>query len=381
MRPEFGPVGAARLKVAAAVVGLLVASLVGAVAVGVLGAPAVEDVQNRFGDVTDETTVIHTDLVVHNPNPIGVRLGDTRIDYTVRMNGVPMAEGGGVGLDIRAGNSTQRFTTEMDNDRIPPWWRSHVNGGERTVVTINATVRTSVLGERRFDLAQEREIETDIIGEFNSEETRPVEAEDPPPTTSNPILYVNRTAADWGRATERRTPIDMEFVVFNPHLEPYVVTELGYEITMNDVRVGEGRSRDTYVIPGGGTETLEATTSIRNDRLDEWWVTHLRNDQVTDLRIDFYALVELPTGNTVRVPLEELTYEETIETDVFGTKNATGTGGDRTPTPEADATPGPTATPTDGNEGDDGGDDGDGGVPGTPTPTPTPTDGDGGIDL
>ena len=34
----------------------------------------------------------------------------------------------------------------------------------------------------------------------------------------------------------------MAFVVYNPTLEPYVITELGYEITMNDVAVGEGRN-------------------------------------------------------------------------------------------------------------------------------------------
>ena len=358
MTTDRGLLGVANLKVAAAVVGVLVASLVGAFALGAVGAPSVVGVENRFGNVTDETTVIHTDLVVHNPNPIGVQLGDTEIDYTVRMNDVPMAEGGGVGLDVDTGNSTQAFTSEMNNTRIPPWWKSHVNNGERTVVSINATVETSVLGNREFDVTQQREIETDLIGQFNSNETRPVEAENPPPTASNPILYVNRTGAAWGQATERETPIDMEFEVYNPQVEPYVVTEVGYEITMNDVQVGEGRSEDSYVIPGGGTETLETRTLMQNQRLDDWWVPHLRNDQVTDLRIEFYALVEPPTGNTVRVPLDELTYEETIETDIFGTKNQTNGGGEpgenadgdgdtATPTPTDDETPTPSdSTPT-----------------------------------
>ena len=371
MTTDRGQLGVVNLKVAAAVVGVLVASLVGAFALGAIGAPSVVGVENRFGNVTDQTTVVHTDLVVDNPNPIGVQLGDTEINYTVRMNEVPMATGGGVGLDIETGNSTQEFTTRMDNEQIPPWWRSHVNNGERTVVSINATVRTSVLGEREFDVTQQREIETDVIGQFNSNETRPVEAENPPPTASNPLLYVNRTAADWGRATERETPIDMQFEVYNPQVEPYVITEVGYEITMNEVQVGEGRSEDTYVIPSGGTETLETRTLMQNQRLDEWWVTHLRNDQVTDLRIEFYALVELPTGNTIRVPLDELTYEETIETDIFGTKNQTAPddpNGSATPTPTDDGTDS-TATPTSTDGGSD------------PTPTPTGTEDDGDIDL
>ena len=341
---------ARRLKIAGAVVGVLVASLAGAFALGVLGTPTVEAVDNRFGEVDDETTVVLTDLVVNNPNPVGVQRGSTTINYTVRMNDVPMAVGGREGLAVGSGNSTLAFTTRMDNEQIPAWWVTHVNGDERTVVTINATVRASLLGQRQFDITQEKEVETNIIGQFNSEETRPVEADSPPPGVENPVLYVNRTSAAWGEATAERTPIDMEFVAYNPKTAPFTVTELGYEITMNGVAVGEGRTDEPTTIPPGGTKTIRTETAIRNENLDDWWVTHLRNDQVTDLRIEFYAVVSsdlLPRD--VRVPLDELTYERTIETDIFGNKNAS-TGG---PTPDDDGTP--TATPT-------------------PTPTPEPVD-------
>ena len=197
-----GVVSARRLKIAGAAVGVLVVSIVGAFAFGVLGAPAVEEVDNRFGEASNETTVVYTDLVVNNPNPIGVQLGDTTINYTVRMNDVPMAVGGREGLNIEEGNSTQEFTTRMDNEQIPPWW-----------------------------------------------------------------------------------------------------------------------------------------------------VTHLRNDQVTNLRIEFYAVVSTDQlAQDVRIPLDRLTYEETIETDIFGNKNAT-----------ADDRPGPTPTPSNGEPA------------ATPTSTPTPT--------
>ncbi len=368
-------VTAGRLKVAGAVVGVLVASLVGAVALGVLGTPAVEAVDNRFGEVDNETTVIDTDLVVDNPNPVGVQLGNTTINYTVRMNDVAMAVGGREGLGVEPGNSTLEFTTRMDNERIPTWWVTHVNGDERTVVTINATVRTSLLGERQFDITQEQEVETDIIGQFNSDETRPVEADDPPPGVRNPILYVNRTSASWGEATAETTPIDMEFLVYNPKTVPFTVTELGYEITMNGVAVGEGRTEEATAIPPGGTETIRTETLIRNGNLDDWWVTHLRNDQVTDLRIEFYAVVSgelLPQD--VRVPLDELTYERTIETDIFGNKNASTDRDETTPTPADDgtATPEPTPTPTPTPEPAD---PVDGPVDdGTPTATPEPVD-------
>jgi LEA14-like dessication related protein len=374
-----------KLKIAATVLGVVVASLVGAVALGAVGAPSVEDVDNRFGDVTEETTIIHTDLVVNNPNPIDIQLGNTTINYTVRMNDVPIAAGNRTGLDLQQGNSTLAFRTAMDNEQIPPWWRTHIENGERTAVNINATVQTSILGERQFDITQKREVETDLIGQFNSEETRPVNADDPPPVMSNPVLYVNRTSAEWGTVTREETPIDMAFQLYNPQTLPYTISELGYEITMNGVLVGEGQTEDIAAIPPGATETVRTDAAIINGNLDEWWVTHLQNDQRTQLRIEFYAVIsgeELVSD--VRVPLDELTYEETIETDIFGNKNASTApnGSQSTPTPTpTDGTPTPATTPT---ETDDG-------VFETPTPvteetateseTATPTETDDGIGI
>jgi LEA14-like dessication related protein len=350
-----------RIRIIGTVVGVIVAALIGSFALGVLGAPAVQEVDNRFGEVRNDTTEIHTDLLVDNPNPIGIQLGNTTVNYTVRMNDVPIAVGGREGLDIETGNSTLPFTTRMDNGQIPAWWVTHVNNDERTVVTINATIRTSILGRHRYDITQEKVIQTAIIGNFNSNETRPVESDDPPPVFSNPVLYVNRTSARWGEATADATPIDMEFLMYNPQTTPFTITELGYEITMNGVPVGEGRTDDITAIPPGTTETVRTRARITNPNLDDWWVTHLRNDQVTNLRIEFYATVSADAvSQDVRVPLDRLTYEETIETDIFGNKNAdedegpatTPTqppaGTESTPTPPM--IPDPVDTPTDTDE-------------------------------
>ena len=365
----------ARLQVALAAFGLLTASVVGAFAVGLVGAPSVVAVENRFGDVNQNRTIINTGLTVDNPNPIGVRLGDSTVNYTVLMNDVEMARGSKAGLRIESGNSTLPFRTRMFNERIPPWWVSHIRNDEVTNVTIDATVRTSVLGNRSFDLDQQQEVETDIISAFASDETRPVDGPSNP-LYDNPVLYINSTDAEWGEVDRRATPIPMEFVVYNPQLEPYTITEVGYDISMNGVPMGQGTTDETYVIPGGSTETISTTPTIDNRNLDEWWVSHLENDQRTTLRIDFYARVELPTGNEIRVPLDRLTYTQEFETDIFGTRNGTDTG-DGTATPAGTSTPTPTPTPTPTDDGllDDGTSTAtdDGVVDDTPVPGATPT--------
>ncbi|MFB6135392.1 MAG: LEA type 2 family protein [Halobacteriaceae archaeon] len=314
-----------KVRVAVTVLVLLVAAVGGAFAAGVLGAPGVVGVQNRFGDVTETTTAIETNLTVNNPNPVGVRLGGTSVNYTVSMNDVQMANGSKEGIAVDRGNTSLHFTTRMRNERIPAWWVSHIRNGEHTELRIDARVHSSLVGQS-VSVPYTRDLNTDIISQFNSTETRPVNADQP--VVSDPILYVNRTSASWGSVTDAETPIDMQFVVYNPKTTPYTITELGYHITMNNVSVGNGTTEDPYVIPGRSTKTLAATTAIRNQKLDEWWVSHLRRNQVTRLRIDFYARVELPTGNTVRVPLDELTYTKRIETDFFGNKEGGGSSSD-----------------------------------------------------
>jgi len=307
-----------KLRIALLGLFIVVATVGGAFAVGVLGVPSVAAIDNTFGDVTEETTTIETDLVVSNPNPVGVGLDDVSVAYTISMNDIEMAHGEREGVVIERGNSTVDLETQLRNDAIPPWWTSHIQNDERTVIGIDAVVTSEFLG-RSASISRTHEIETDVVGAFNSEETRPVNADSP--LTSDPVLYINETRGQWGTVTDEETPIDMAFVVYNPNLEPYAITELGYEITMNDVEMGTGETEREYVIPSHSSETVELTTVLDNQRLDDWWVTHLdeavNGHQVSDLRIEFYAVIELPTGDEITIPLDELTYEETIATDIF----------------------------------------------------------------
>lgn len=318
MSGVISAISGSKLRVGLFLILLVGGAVAGAFAVGVLGVPSVAAVDNTFGEVTNETTAIETDLVVSNPNPVGIGLDGVSVNYTVSMNDIEMAQGGKDGVSVGTGNSTLELETGLRNGGIPAWWVSHVRNGERTTVDIDATVTSDLLG-RSVDFSRSREIQTDLLSAFNSEETRPVNADSP--LADDPILYVNETRGAWGTVSESETPIEMAFTVYNPNLEPYAVTEIGYEITMNGVAMGSGQTDQGYVIPSYSTETVDLSTNIENQHLDDWWVTHLDEDvrghQVTGLRIEFYAVVEFPSGEQVTVPLDSLAYEETIETDIF----------------------------------------------------------------
>lgn len=62
---------ASKRRIAALGVLLLVVLGGAGVATGVLGAPSVTGVDNRFAGVNNTTTTIESDLQVRNPNPLG----------------------------------------------------------------------------------------------------------------------------------------------------------------------------------------------------------------------------------------------------------------------------------------------------------------------
>jgi len=302
----MGTIRKALVAIVALVV--LIAVVIGAgLAAGVLGAPGVEGIDNRFGSVNETATMIETNVTVNNPNPIGVSLGGLSIDYGVSMNDVPMASGHKEGISVGTGESSVALRTRLDNQRIPDWWVTHVRNGERTTMTVNGTVSSSLLGQSAEIPSNDREITTNIDGALDSDQTRPINANRA--LVSDPMLYLNETSGSWGDVNDSVTEIEMAFVVYNPKSYAVPVSELGYNMTMNGVAVGSGQSKETTVIEPGTTETITTTTVMRNERLDEWWVSHVENDQVTDLEIAFSARIDLSNAGVtgadpVEVPLD-----------------------------------------------------------------------------
>ncbi|MDH5020981.1 LEA/WHy family protein [Halobacterium rubrum] len=338
-----------KLRVAATVLLGLVVVAGGAFAAGFLGVPAVAGVDNEFGDVNESVTEIETVLAVNNPNPVGASLGGVRVNYSVAMNDVTVAEGEKRGVGVDSGNSTVNLTTDLQNDQIPAWWVTHVNGGESSQLAVDATVTSSTLGRSVSFQPANRAIDTDVLGQFNSSEDQDIDAN--APLVSDPVLIIEERDASWGEATSQETPIDLTFRVHNPKAQPVAISSVGYDITMNDVDVGDGETEETVTIPGCETRAVSFPTTIRTQALDDWWVSHLENDQVTNLTIDFYAEIQPPgTDESVRVPLDGLTYEKTIETDIFGDDSESADGGDDTETTTATTTAATTTTSEDSDD-------------------------------
>ncbi|WP_327053197.1 LEA type 2 family protein [Halomicrococcus gelatinilyticus] len=95
---------------------------------------------------------------------------------------------------------------------------------------------------------------------------------------------VESTSTEWGTVNEDRTEIRTEVVVDNPNsFRVPGVVDMGYEIGMNDVVVGEGTKSGVGL--GTGRSTVSLSPTIDNDKIPAWWATHVNNGEQTTLSV------------------------------------------------------------------------------------------------
>ncbi|ELZ17823.1 hypothetical protein C477_11447 [Haloterrigena salina JCM 13891] len=282
--------------------------------------PQVESVETEWGTVTEERTEVETRIGVDEP--LVLRAGDAAADvsYTVSANDIVLASERDNRVRFDDAGRAVTVSTWIDNDEIPAWWASHVNRNETTTVRIEPDVVTTYGGIRlpADGVAQERTVRTDLLEPLRTNQTRRFRAYD------RTVLVVDETDAEWGTATENRTPIDASATVTNPTGLPVPITEIGYTVRLNGIVVGEGVAADQTVIPADSTRTIDAGAAIDNAELDDWWVTHLRNDETSTLTVEFTATLEY-AGIQRTVPLEFLSYDRTFRTDLLGSTDANET--------------------------------------------------------
>ncbi|MFB6353535.1 MAG: LEA type 2 family protein [Halobacteriales archaeon] len=303
----------------AAVIGLGLVLLLG----GALGAyalsggvqqPTVEDVSVRWGEVTQETSIIRATVVIENPNPFGIP-GVIDIGYEASLNDVTIAEGRKRGVGLSPGRNELELAIPVENEKISDWWVTHVNNGERSTLTIQPTVE-GPLGLSYALPAQQQTVETDVLGALAGQGRTEVVL------AGEPLLTVSDWTAAWGDANGTVTPVTLTAQVTNAHDRPVTLDGVGYRVEMNDVTLGEGVDRSGFSVDPGETETLEIRAALRTERFDRWWVSHLRHDETTTLSIGTTAVVA-GDGDDPTVHLDLVSMQLELSTDLLGGGGAT----------------------------------------------------------
>jgi len=299
---------------AATVAILVVVAAVGAYVVTTgYDEPTVESVENEFGDVTEESAVIHTRVVVRNPNDRTI--SGATISYAVEMNGIEVATGKRSGVTLRPGRNVLELTTGLDNGKIPQWWPTHVERNETTTLTTTARASFATLPFSVELPAQKQVIETSFLSSLQNDTAGEMEL------AGEPLLAVADQRATWGEATAERTPAQLRTTVTNRHDRPIRMDGVAYTVRMNGVVVGSGVD-DGFVLDPGETREVTVDAAIDPARMQQWWVSHLQRDQTTRIDVDVAGVVE-QGGEQYRVPLAALGSRSIVSTDMLGEEGTT----------------------------------------------------------
>ncbi len=293
---------------AAAVVGLLLVVSAG-VAVA-FDAPQALSTDSEFATVESDAATVDSEIVVRNPNDVAVP-GGVDLTYVVRLNDVRVARGHEAGVAIPPGNTTIETTATFDNTEIPAWWVTHVNRNESSTMRTTADVGLAGLPVGPTLTVRRTEVETDFLGALKRDEPARLALND------TEILRVGNQSGRWGEADAERTPLVVSNELENVHERPVEIAGTVYEIRMNDVVVGAGETTEGITLAPGESATYDIEAAIDTQRMQQWWVSHLRNDETTDLRVEVFAVAEVD-GERERLPLTVYERRAVFETDFLG---------------------------------------------------------------
>ncbi|MFB6120706.1 MAG: LEA type 2 family protein [Halobacteriaceae archaeon] len=298
----------------------------GAYAGGIIAPPtaAVEDVGD-WGNVTEDRTEVVTTIQVQNPNPVGLSYGGVGADYTLYLNDVAVANGSKQGVDIKPGNNTIELTTYIRNENLGPWWANYVENNETITTHVDGRARVSVgplsggVGFPNFERTLQSNstpVRDALTGAAASMEgtytiNRSVSVGGFERTVTAGYV-VERGWATWGEATVNETTVVFHYRIHNPSQSvpvPAVPDGLAATIETNDVALlnasgdeFEARNVATNAtIAPGETRHVAFAVQMDNDRVDDWFRSHVRNEELTRVEAQFRMVFDVQ-GQTIRVP-------------------------------------------------------------------------------
>ena len=273
-----------------------------------VGKPEIKNITYSWGKINESTTEILVNVDVYNPNPFPIPLKDVIVN--MYMNGIDMGKGHVIKADIPANSeSTVVMVIYLDNKKIPEWWVSHIKNGEKTTMDIKGYL---VFDLKVFDFKVPLEfsnlIRTDILSSLS-----------PKPETVSidglAKMTIRSIESHWGNVNDRWTEIITIADIYNPNPYPIPVISFDYTIKMNGITVGNGSEDLNAVIPPKSEAKLTLITKIMNDKLKDWWITHIKNGERSTVVLEIKPKIKF-AGKEISFTLAKRTFE--IRTSFLG---------------------------------------------------------------
>ncbi|MEM4524369.1 MAG: LEA type 2 family protein [Archaeoglobaceae archaeon] len=267
------------------------------------GKPEIKSLTNCWGNIASEVTEIITEILVYNPNPFSIPLKDILTE--IYMNELKMGEGKALKAEIPPGESEIILSTEIKNNRIPEWFVSHIKNGEKTDVKLKGYLVFDLrLTEFKYPFEQSSTIKTNLLSELKSQAPKTVSV--------GPMTFTIKSInAYWGKVEKDYTEIIIIATISNENPISVLIPKYKYYMEMNGIKVASGINDLVALIPPMSEASLTFVIKIENEMLDEWFVSHLKNKERSEIKIVIEPFIEISGKEISFVLIESKSYMET----------------------------------------------------------------------
>lgn len=296
--------------------------------------------------VSENQTTIESEVSVNNSNFYPIPAGFVGVSYDTSIDGIEIVNGEVNPPSVKSRQVTDvSFNSTIDNRKIPDVWVSYLESNESAQVKLNATIGiTSPIKKDVYTASINRQIEpenppvqsalSESASSLEGNYTRNVSLSDNPLTSgleidaSVVVGYRVENATMYVKDVEKnRTTLILDMKLRNPSKTVPVPSEpdnLGASIKANEIELVEAEDSNTttsgdteQVILPQESKQVKYEVELTNQKIDEWFVSHLENKERTQLDVKF-ELVFSSEGQEFRIPSDNSSqYSCTIQTNIF----------------------------------------------------------------
>jgi LEA14-like dessication related protein len=294
-------------------------------------------VVDRGDWTTDDGVGVVTTVWANNTNPVAV--SGLSLSYRTSLNGVTVAAGERRNLTLPRGNTTLSLPSRLRTDRLPAWWVAYVRANETLAYRVEADARIDAGGlsatrtlSREGTLFADRQPVLAAVsaaaGRATGTYTRTYEALGLRATVGYELTDVE---AEWGPVSRERTILLVRYTVHNAGDVPVPAAAEGLNLTVEANGIVLFRTRgavapgDVELLEEGESRTVTLRLELDNDRVDDWFVSHVRRGERSRVNATVALRFRLPASTPVlREPVEVTVPPDglaaadcTVRTDVF----------------------------------------------------------------
>ena len=112
------------------------------------------------------------------------------------------------------------------------------------------------------------------------------------PTVIIPNLKVESISNSWGQISLDTTTVNTEILVNDPNF--YLIPiKASCDIYLNDIKMVSGIGKDLEITRSASGSLIRFTSTIDNENVIKWWVSHIKNKEKTKVRVEGKLIISL----------------------------------------------------------------------------------------